>query len=182
MKKTFQSSLIVFISLFLLFSFPITNQFLRAVSDDGYKEEKSNNGKHLGKATPTPTFTQPTFIPTPTQKEISTPRPIPHGKQTFSTWFGSTKGLIDPYDPPVGSSQVVQLQLTDSSGITDVQVIVTTDASCSSFPLSLSSGTNTNGIWTGSWVVDSTYDFVYLMSIQATNAIGKMFQTDLTLR
>jgi len=149
----------------------------------------NNNGKHLGRITPTPTYiiqptTTPTQTPTPTPTEtpVPTPRPVPHGKQTFYTWFGSAKGQIDPYDPAVGSTQSVQLQLVDSRGITEVNVIVTTDAACTAFPLSLSSGTSMEGIWTGWWTVVGSYDFTYLMSILVTNTTGAVFRTDLTLR
>jgi len=162
------------------------------VRGDVLAANADNNGNHYGKKTPTSTPMKPTNTPTvtaiPTATPSPTPRSIPGGPQTFfpggMTGSNTTikKGTITPYDPPQGSTQTVELQIADPNNVKSVQVMVTTDSACSPFSLTLSSGTALDGVWSGSWVVNNTYAYTYLMSIEVTNGNNAISHLDLTLR
>ncbi len=170
-SKVVFSVLSCFILLFSLLFFSVSRS--KATDTDG-----NDNGNHYGKKYPTPTPTSFVSLPTPTP----TKRPIPSGRKRFSSFSFLSEGWVDPYDPAVGSSQTVELHLVDSKGIATVNIVVQTDTSRTTFPLNLATGTSTNGVWQGSWIVNDTYDYTYVESITVVNAEGTVSHVDMTLR
>jgi hypothetical protein len=107
-----------------------------------------------------------------------TPRPLAHGKQTYAV-SGSKKGapkatevVIDPLDPAPGASQstTVKALAMEAGPITKVSIQLITDNKNVTYPLQLTSGTNLDGVWTGSWVMEDSYDYRYQMAVIAENA------------
>jgi hypothetical protein len=193
MKKTLQYILVIVISCIWFFQYPSAFPLVHANSYTNFSyrpiRTPTPTYRHWPKHTPTPIITPtstptpvPTVTPTDTPAPSPTPRPIPTGRQSFHTYFGSNSGVIDPYDPSIGSSQNIQLQLSDPKGIVTVNGIVTTDTKTNPFSLSLESGASTNGTWVGSWTVSESYDTVYLMSFEIINAANEISHINLTLR
>lgn len=108
----------------------------------------------------------------------STPRPLAHGKQTYAI-SGSKKGApkatevaIDPLDPAQGASQsaTVKVLAMEAGPVTKVSVDLITDNKTKTYPLQLISGTNLDGVWNGTWVMEDSYDYKYQMAIKAENS------------
>jgi hypothetical protein len=113
-------------------------------------------------------------IPQPTP----TPRPIPHGKISFSVGgsnitgprFGN--GYLDPYDPAVKTNQIVRINVTSATPVVSVYGVMQSDHKSQNFPFTLVSGTETQGEWEGKWLVNDTYLYNYSLEIHAINARG----------
>ena len=61
--------------------------------------------------------------------------------------------------------------IDNSSGpVTEVSVELITDNETTSHSLVLTSGTNLDGTWEGTWTMEDSYDSTYQMAITAENA------------
>lgn len=131
----------------------------------------------------TATTTKPVISPTPS------PKPIPHGSKNFYVSIGSEvkgprmgKGTIDPYDPAVGGKQRLTIEVNDTVPVQKVVAIIKTDKKTSEpHMLTAGAGVTTKGNWSGEWVMDDSYLYTYILSIQATSASGTS-SVDITLR
>lgn len=129
------------------------------------------------------TTTKPVNSPTPS------PKPIPHGPKNFYVSIGSEvkgprmgKGTIDPYDPVVGGKQRVTIEVNDTVPVQKVVATIKTDKKTSEpHMLTAAPGVTTKGNWSGEWVMDDSYLYTYILSIQATSASGTS-SVDITLR
>ena len=127
-----------------------------------------------------------TLIPTNTP----TPRPIPHGKQSFSVSLGQKvpgprmgQGFIDPYDPALEEKQTLTIEVNNfDKPVEKVAAILTTDNKVSpEYPLKQIDGTENNGHWQGSWTVNNSYLHNYVLTIKAVGPNGTS-KVDITLR
>jgi hypothetical protein len=154
---------------------------------------KNNRQPSSFLATPNRTLTRtPTSIPTltptltPTPTPTPTPKPIPHGKIEFTTSLNNiyapkaSKGYIDPYDPKEGSIQRVGIILKDEQ-VKSVKAILQTDHKKNIYEMKLIQGDPSNGLWEGQWKITDTYDYIYLLTIEAQGAKAKG-STTITLR
>ena len=107
----------------------------------------------------------------------TTPRPLASGRQTY-TISGSTEGApkisevtINPLDPAINTSQDITVKVLGLNGkpVSQVSVTIITDNGSKTSPLSLTSGTNTDGTWTGNWTINDTYDYTYQAMLEAKN-------------
>jgi len=119
---------------------------------------------------------------TNTPKECSTS--IASGSQIY---FVRTQNMpqimridIDELSVGFGDTQTVSAQIRDTGGnpITSVSGTVLSDNGSSNLTLSLASGSETNGTWSGSWSPDDTLCTTYSMIITAISASG---QSNVTL-
>ena len=97
-----------------------------------------------------------------------TPIPLPTGLQSYEFTHGAqvvgpkvAKIVYDPLTPSAGETQKVTLTAAYSVPITEVVLTIVSDHLITPHVLSLASGTNTNGTWTGSWVIDDTLNTRY---------------------
>jgi len=111
-------------------------------------------------------------------------RPVlPCGQRTFYTsssgednWPMISKGVIGEYDPLIGETQTVTVTVgvrpPATYPIQTVTIALIQDGGRTpAYPLTLISGTNLNGEWRGSWVINDTHCYTYQMEITATNEI-----------
>lgn len=116
-----------------------------------------------------------------------TPRPIPHGKQTFSVTSGKKTGpqlnggAIDPYDPLFGAPQKITVKITGKKPVTSVTLTVKTDNQTRNYSMELFEGTATDGTWIGSVQTDDTYLYTYNILFTATDGT-ETNTVELTLR
>ena len=133
--------------------------------------------------------------PTPTPYNIWTPAkpqsaPLAHGKQLYRV-SGSTQGApriveasVDPIDPARGATQTWTLHILEPNGksVKEVSVKVFTDKKQTIVDLNKSSGTDQDGIWEGSSVIDDSYDEQYQAWLDAKNDAGLSQSVVLTFR
>lgn len=106
-----------------------------------------------------------------------TPRPLATGRQTYLV---QTKGigptitdlLLDPIDPAPNQPQFVSIKIISSSPVKYVNYQLKTDNKTSQYTLNLSEGTDKNGVWAGTFMVDDTYQSTYMATIEAENNAG----------
>ena len=116
-----------------------------------------------------------TQVPTQTPP----PRAIPHGLKSFTVGQSDktvpqfSKGTIDPYDPANGATQTVTIAIKHTQPITNVTATLKTDHAIST-PVSfaLTSGSATDGVWTGSWKITDSYLYTYVLELKAESANG----------
>jgi hypothetical protein len=116
-------------------------------------------------------------VPTPTIKPTPTPRSIPRGKIGFSVGgsipnapaFG--RGYLNPYDPAKGATQVISIEVNDTTAVTSVTGIMKTDNGQQPLTFSLVEGTAQKGNWQATWIVQDTYLYTYELDMVAKNAI-----------
>ena len=112
------------------------------------------------------TPSKPPAPPTPTP----TPTALKHGKESYTVSGGGVDEphpqdiTIDPLDPAVGATQTFVLGIKTKYPVTTAYLSVRTDTKTTKIPLSLSSGTTTDGTWTASWTVPETYTYNYLIT------------------
>lgn len=107
----------------------------------------------------------------------------PSGAQTYSV---STKTIpeiyqiiVDPLDVEYLANQTVTASINDANGnpITEVLGSAITDNKTVDFTLSLISGTETDGVWQGSWKLEDSICENYQISITATSQSGTSMVT-----
>lgn len=110
----------------------------------------------------------PSPLPTPQPKRLA------QGRQEFTVSSkDATKGpqfstiVVDPYDPRVGASQTMSITVSDKVPVTTVTVTVATDTEKKTYPLKLSSGEGTNGVWEGTWKSEDTHETSYTATFTA---------------
>ncbi len=128
-------------------------------------------GSTIGTTGLTPTATpSATAGPSPTP----TPTPVSGGR----TYYISTNNIptivqidIAPFAPFVSQTQQVLVQAYDENGpINSIKVTLQTDTEVNTYDLTLTTGTATNGTWTGSWSFPDTINTKYKMSFDATDS------------
>lgn len=85
-----------------------------------------------------------------------------------------TKLIFNPLDVIFGGTQLVTVEVKDNNGnpITSVEAAAIIDNSTTPFSLSLVSGTDVEGTWQGTWMLQGTNCSIYQVSIDATSASG----------
>jgi len=135
---------------------------------------------------------QPTFTPIPTKPAPTPtrlPKPIPSGKRKFQVSVSSNhkgpkmgEGTIDPYDPKTGSIQKLTIDVGDTVPVEKVTATMKTDnQSTPTVELKLISGSNKSGTWGGEWTINDSYNYTYILTINALSANGST-TVDFTLR
>ena len=113
--------------------------------------------------------------PTPEPEPI---RPLPSGKQTYTYSSTNVAGpvpsevTIDPLTPDIGSPQTILVKIKHPSPITTAEVVLHTDSKVSRFPLTLESGTSTDGTWKGSWEMPDSYNYNYYVQFNLVSELG----------
>ena len=126
------------------------------------------------------------------EKQTITPSPTPvalnHGKYTFEYSWGQGTTVpkmnavtLDPNDPDVGATQNMQARFTHTAPISAITAEVWTDSTMKSYPLTLTSGTAENGVWSGSWKISESYLYRYIVTLKVT-ANGKELPYDVIQR
>ena len=126
---------------------------------------------------PTPTIT--TDEQQRLQATKNKPKKIAQGKQTFIV-SGSAKQngpsiqqvTIDPYDPAIGTTQTLHVEITGASPILTAKAILASDTGEKTYPLLLTAGQPLSGTWSNSWKTTETHDVIYLLKISASD--GKL--------
>ena len=119
----------------------------------------------------------------------TTPPPIGHGVQTYKV-SGGTEGLpriteviLDPEDPELNSSQTIIVKANYPSPIKEVEVVLhTDDYKDTPYLLQLSSGTNTDGEWKGTWKVVNPYNYIYRVTVKVKNEQNLVQMATISLR
>jgi|GEM_PF-1254680 len=116
-----------------------------------------------------------TPIQTPTQ--APPPRAIPHGPKGFTVGQSDkavpqfSKGTIDPYDPATNTIQTVTIAIKHTQPVIKVTAVLKTDHTISDpHAFTLTSGTPTDGVWTGSWKMTDSYLYTYVLELKAESA------------
>ena len=145
-----------------------------AINSNGLINGLGEGRNRHRKTTTTPAPVEPTPTTTPTPK----PNPIPHGTKGFSVSSNNPgptmgRGTIDPYDPEIGSSQSIYIEVFDTAyPVTSVNITLQTDHESNTHPMTLTSGTTGNGTWSANWVVSDTYNYTYKATLTAVSASG----------
>jgi hypothetical protein len=81
---------------------------------------------------------------------------------------------LDPYDPGRGSKQTITLFFTDTQPVQKVWATVKTDNKVHP-PIQFTriNGSDLGGEWQGSWTVDDTYLYTYMITFEAESNNGK---------
>lgn len=115
--------------------------------------------------------------PKPTPRKI---RPLPAGKKVFYFSRGSgvvgpklQQVIVDPLTPERNSTQTVTATIKHDSPVTSAAVKLHTDNMTVDFPLTLASGSATNGTWTGTWQMTDTYNYTYYLQFFLQSATGE---------
>ena len=123
----------------------------------------------------------PESSPAPEAENIWTPKkpvspPLASGKQIYAISGGKkgapymTQAAIDPIDPSSGESQTLTVKANDSKPITQITATMITDNKSETHTLRRVEGTETDGVWQGSWKIDSSFDYKYQVELEAKNA------------
>ncbi len=104
-------------------------------------------------------------------------RPLATGRQTYLV---QTKGIgptitdliLDPIDPAPNQLQFISIKIISSSPVKYVNYHLQTDNKTTQYTLNLSAGTNKNGVWTGTFMINDTYLYTYMAIIEAENDAG----------
>lgn len=126
-------------------------------------------------------------IPQATQSSTAGVRPLPQGKVGFTVGQADKKaplmgrGFIDPYDPKPGEKQTVSINVKDKVPVRSVAVTLKTDNSSKKYNMDLVEGTELEGRWEASWMVDDTHDHTYHAILETVGEKGST-SVDITLR
>lgn len=129
----------------------------------------------------------PFVTPVPTATPTPTPQPLPKGLQEYGISNKMNPQLrylkISELDPIKGQSQKITLQVIDLEGKTiSVEVKLITDHLSKTYPMTLSSGTNTNGEWSTTVNTDDTHSYIYTMEFMAKNDKGQKAMVPVAFR
>lgn len=127
-----------------------------------------------------PTSISTTENPTPTiSTNPSEVIPIKQGVETYNISQGKTDGpkipkvTINPHDPKEGAKQTITVFTNHTKPINWVKVTVYSDNKMDVHSLSLSSGTNLSGTWSGSWNISDTHLFKWGFVIESGDDINQ---------
>lgn len=105
------------------------------------------------------------------------PKILPTGDQTYTFSHGPDvvgpklhTVIVAPIDPAVGAMQTITATITHTSPVTTVTGYLYTDKGVTEHPFKMISGTATDGTWSSSWFMPSTYLQIYYLnfSIKST--------------
>jgi LysM repeat protein len=120
----------------------------------------------------------PTPAPPPSPPPPSCQNQYPSGAQTYSVTTKTIPKIyqivVDPLNVDYLASQTVSVSISDTNGnpITQVSGQAITDTKTINFALTLISGSQTDGVWQGSWVLQDSICQNYQIAITATSQSG----------
>lgn len=125
-----------------------------------------------------------TKSPTPKPKATPTPSPIPlkpdNGqKGTYQVGMGAHDGptitqvVFDPLDAKKGQTLSFTVKANFTSAISTLTGTLTTDHGSVDVTFSPSSGTATDGVWSGSVSLSDSVDYKYILTLTAKASNGK---------
>lgn len=121
-----------------------------------------------------------TVAPKPTVKPTPIPLKPDNGtKGTYQVGMGAHDGptitqvIFDPLDVKKGETLNLSVKTNFTSTISSVTAVLTTDNGSQNISFSLSSGTNTDGVWNGSVTLNDSVDYKYVLTITSKSANGK---------
>ncbi len=116
------------------------------------------------------------LIPSPTP----TPTSLKQGKEIYIYSWGQGTTVpklssieIDPHDPKVGETQHVTVKYTHPTAIQSVSMQLFSDNKSTTFPMTLSSGSTTDGTWTGSWTIEDSVLYRYDLRVLVKSDQGE---------
>jgi LysM repeat protein len=126
---------------------------------------------------PPPTPAPPPSPPPPTPPPPSCQDQYPSGAQTYSVTTKTIPKIyqivVDPLDVEYLASQTVKTSVkANGSPITSVSGQAITDTKTVNFTLNLISGSQTDGVWQGTWVLQDSICQNYQISITAISNSG----------
>ena len=143
------------------------------------------DGKRLKSLFPAP---KPSPTLSPTVRPSPTPVPLVQGPQTYSisqkdatpvmyeVWFSTI-------DPKKGGNQSANLKVKDEKAdITKASAKIQTENKSFEKSLTLSSGNARDGVWSGSWQVNDSYDKKFMITFMAEDSVGNKASIDMTIR
>jgi hypothetical protein len=105
-----------------------------------------------------------TASPTPKPTII----PLPEGPQSYRFSYGSevvgpkiSRLTVNPLTPEPGTNQTITIEAGHTTPITEVVVEVITDEETKTHKLSKSDGNELQGSWTGTWNINTPYNYQY---------------------
>lgn len=117
------------------------------------------------------------------------PKPIGSGKVTVDNSFGKDvigpkmyQTLFDPIDPALNSQQTITAKVRYTAPVTSVTATLTTDTKNTEIPFKLTSGTDTDGVWTATWTVNDTYEQQYYGNFILKSSDGTTYEGGPTFR
>lgn len=124
------------------------------------------------------------LTPTPSPQPSPSPSPAPPPKLYTGNVFISVSTPnnpqmmlvnINPFDPKIGEDQSLSLNVRDTTGapITRVELTVITDKGANYYPMTLTSGSATNGTWAATYKVTDTHETRYSVKLVAANQTGQ---------
>lgn len=122
--------------------------------------------------------------PTPKPKATPTPTPIPlipdNGvKGTYQVGMGAHDGptitqvIFDPLDAKKGQTLNLTVKASFTSAISTLTGTLTTDHGAVDINFTQSSGSATDGMWSGSVTLQDTVDYKYILTLTAKASNGK---------
>lgn len=115
----------------------------------------------------------------PEEEPRGTPKPIKQGTETYNISQAQsarpkiTQATFNPHDPDQGQTQEISIRVLDSAPVNSVSVSIESDNNSRNINLTLSEGNNQDGVWTGSWEVDDSVDYTYIVTVTASGAGGQ---------
>lgn len=129
-----------------------------------------------------------TQTPSPSPTPKPSPKPIPSGKQIYNLSHGKnvigpriSQVIIDPLDPSVGKTQVVTVKIAHTSPVASVKATLKTDNINKTYTFKHVAGSNTDGTWQASWIIEDSYDYTYYLFFRLTSEVDT-FEGGLTFR
>ena len=113
---------------------------------------------------------------------------LPHGKQTYNVRGGDNKVSIittvvyDPLDPKKDSTQIISVTAKSKESINSISLTMNTDNQTKVYPMTFSSGTKLNGVWTVSFIASDTYEKTYDVSFEIITELGNKSIQPMPLR
>ncbi len=99
-------------------------------------------------------------------------KPLPTGKQVYAYSHGDdvagpkpTEVTIDPIDPEQGGTQLLSVKIGNTTPVSKANIVLKTDNQEKEYPLVLTEKGDDFDIWTASWKMNDSYDYIYKVSI-----------------
>ncbi len=166
---------VIFILLFIAIVLGGVGYFVwkNTVPNENFNTADNSQGQQ--QLIPTPTST-----PTPTAKPSPIPLKPDNGtKGTYQVGMGAHDGpsvtqvIFDPLDVKKGQVLNLAIRASFTSPISTITATITTDGGTQDIPVSLASGTTSDGQWTGSTTINNPVDYIYSLTIKLKAANGK---------
>lgn len=153
--------------------------------------------KNFAPASSSPLTVEPTAVPAVSPVAVAsqkpqatpaapTPKPSPIAlkpdnglKGTYQIGMGShtgpsvTQAIFDPLDIQKGQTLTVTISANYPGSISKLTATLTEDNSSQNIPVQLSSGSETDGKWTGSVTLNDSVQYKYILTVTATSPDGK---------